>query len=83
MWRIARGFATAIASKHFDPQSQQILLECRGFNDKNQPDLADSTHGLTFFASQVVDFQGRDSPKGGKTACSEDPPYSQALRKYA
>ena len=25
-----------IASKHLDPQSQQILLECRGFNDKNQ-----------------------------------------------
>jgi hypothetical protein len=24
-----------IASKHLDPQSQQILLECRGFNDKN------------------------------------------------
>ncbi len=25
-----------IASKHLDPQSQQILLECRGFNDKNE-----------------------------------------------
>ncbi len=24
-----------IASKHLDPQTQQILLECRGFNDKN------------------------------------------------
>src|SRR5712671_2945647 len=24
-----------IASKHLDPQSQQILLECQGFNDKN------------------------------------------------
>jgi len=26
----------AIASKHLDPQTQQILLECRGFNDKNE-----------------------------------------------
>jgi Transposase DDE domain len=25
-----------IASKHLAPQTQQILLECRGFNDKNQ-----------------------------------------------
>jgi hypothetical protein len=25
-----------IASKHLDPKSQQILLECRGFNDKNE-----------------------------------------------
>jgi hypothetical protein len=24
-----------IASKHLNPQTQQILLECRGFNDKN------------------------------------------------
>jgi hypothetical protein len=24
-----------IASKHLDPQTKQILLECRGFNDKN------------------------------------------------
>jgi hypothetical protein len=24
-----------IASKHLDPQTRQILLECRGFNDKN------------------------------------------------
>lgn len=24
-----------IASKHLDPKTQQILLECRGFNDKN------------------------------------------------
>ena len=24
-----------IASKHFSPKTQQILLECRGFNDKN------------------------------------------------
>ena len=27
-----------IASKHLDPQTQQILLECRGFNDKNHYD---------------------------------------------
>jgi hypothetical protein len=25
-----------IASKHLDPQTQQILLECQGFNDKNE-----------------------------------------------
>lgn len=28
----------AIASKHLDPQTQQILLECQGFNDKNHYD---------------------------------------------
>ena len=27
-----------IASKHLDPQSQQILLECQGFNDQNHDD---------------------------------------------
>ena len=25
----------AIASKHLDPQTKQILLQCAGFNDKN------------------------------------------------
>ena len=28
----------AIASKHLDPQTKQILLECRGFNQKNDYD---------------------------------------------
>jgi hypothetical protein len=25
----------AIASKHLDPQTQRVVLECQGFNDKN------------------------------------------------
>jgi hypothetical protein len=36
-----------IASKHVDPQSRQILLECRGFNDKMSKDLFSYTTPAT------------------------------------
>ena len=36
MRRPAGGFAAGVASRHLDPNTKQILLECRGFNDKNQ-----------------------------------------------